>query len=133
MWQGAGIQWLFKIKKVGRSLLRRRPRSEPHHGAGARYLGRKSWPLVPGGRSFVALLLNFLLPRLIPGNPVDAIVGQHGARAGRTGEAAASRSTSTTCAEFGLDKPMWQQFLVYVGNLLQGDLGHLVRRSTRRR
>ena len=25
--------------------------------------------------------------------------------------------------EFGLDKPMWQQFFIYVGNVLQGDLG----------
>ena len=37
----------------------------------ARYLGRKLvWTIVV---FFVALLLNFLLPRLIPGNPVDAI------------------------------------------------------------
>ena len=26
-------------------------------------------------------------------------------------------------AEFGLDKPLWQQFFIYVGNLFQGDLG----------
>ena len=25
--------------------------------------------------------------------------------------------------EFGLDKPQWQQFFIYLGNLLQGDLG----------
>ena len=25
--------------------------------------------------------------------------------------------------EFGLDQPMWKQFLTYVGNVLQGDLG----------
>ncbi len=42
----------------------------------AKYLGRKlAWTFVV---LFVALLLNFLLPRLIPGNPVDAIVGEHG-------------------------------------------------------
>ena len=39
----------------------------------AKYIGRKvAWTLVV---FVVALLLNFLLPRLIPGNPVDAIVG----------------------------------------------------------
>ena len=38
----------------------------------AKYLGRKLlWTLVV---LFVALLLNFFLPRLIPGNPVDVIV-----------------------------------------------------------
>ena len=34
-----------------------------------------------------------------------------------------SRSTSTTWQEFGLDKPLWQQFFIYVGNVFQGDLG----------
>jgi peptide/nickel transport system permease protein len=35
----------------------------------AKYIGRKvAWTLVV---FFVALLLNFLLPRLIPGNPVE--------------------------------------------------------------
>jgi peptide/nickel transport system permease protein len=29
----------------------------------------------------------------------------------------------TYIAEFGLDKPMWEQFLVYLGNLAKGDLG----------
>jgi peptide/nickel transport system permease protein len=26
-------------------------------------------------------------------------------------------------AEFGLDKPLWQQFFIYVGNIFQGNLG----------
>ena len=25
--------------------------------------------------------------------------------------------------EFGLDKPLWQQFFIYIGNVFQGDLG----------
>ncbi len=25
---------------------------------------------------------------------------------------------------FGLDKPLWEQYLLYMGKLLQGDLGH---------
>jgi peptide/nickel transport system permease protein len=86
----------------------------------ARYLGKRAlWYLVV---LFVALLLNFLLPRLIPGNPVDAIVANLTRGGGATGEAA--RATyENYMREFGLDKPMWQQFLVYVGNLLHGDLG----------
>ena len=44
----------------------------------ARYLGKRAvWYLVV---LFVALLLNFLLPRLVPGNPVDAIVVKHDSR-----------------------------------------------------
>ena len=50
----------------------------------ARYVGRKvAWTLVV---FVVALLLNFLLPRLIPGNPVDAIVGRVSQGGGTGGE-----------------------------------------------
>ena len=86
----------------------------------ARYLGRKvAWTLVV---LLVALVLNFLLPRLIPGNPVDAIVGQI-ARGGGTGGAQLQQIHEHFMSEFGLDKPLWQQFLVYVGNVLRGDFG----------
>ena len=86
----------------------------------ARYLGKKAaWYLVV---LFVALLLNFLLPRLIPGNPVDAIIANLTRGGGATGEAA-RQTYETYMREFGLDKPMWQQFFIYLGNLLQGDLG----------
>jgi peptide/nickel transport system permease protein len=86
----------------------------------ARYLGRKvAWTLVV---LLVALVLNFLLPRLIPGNPVDAIVGQI-ARGGGTGGAQLQQIHEHFMKEFGLDKPLWQQFLVYVGNVLRGDFG----------
>ena len=86
----------------------------------ARYLGRKlAWTVVV---LFVALLLNFLLPRLIPGNPVDAIVGQL-ARGGGAGGEQLRQIHEHFMAEFGLDRPLWEQFLVYLGNVLQGDFG----------
>jgi peptide/nickel transport system permease protein len=86
----------------------------------ARYLGRKvAWTVVV---FFVALVLNFLLPRLIPGNPVDAIVGQL-ARGGGTGGEQLEQVHQHFMQEFGLNQPLWQQFLTYVGNVLQGDFG----------
>ncbi|MEV6492515.1 ABC transporter permease [Actinoplanes sp. NPDC051633] len=86
----------------------------------ARYLGRKlAWTVVV---LFVALLLNFLLPRLIPGNPIDAIVGGL-ARGGGTGGEDLQRIHEHFMQEFGLDKPLWQQFFIYLGNLAQGDFG----------
>lgn len=68
----------------------------------------------------IALLLNFFLPRLIPGNPVDVIVsnliaGQETARA--------TQIKAEFSAQLGLDKPMIQQFFTYVANLFKGDLG----------
>lgn len=86
----------------------------------ARYFGRKAlWSL---GALLVALLLNFYLPRLIPGNPVDTIVGQL-ARGGGAGGDQLKQIHEHYMHEFGLDKPLWQQFFVYLGNLLHGNLG----------
>ena len=86
----------------------------------AKYIGRKvAWTLVV---FFVALLLNFLLPRLIPGNPVDAIVGQL-AQGGGAGGEQLQQIHEQYMKEFGLDKPLWQQFFIYIGNVFQGDLG----------
>ena len=85
----------------------------------AKYIGRKvAWTLVV---FVVALLLNFLLPRLIPGNPVDAIVGQLAAGGGAGGQL--QQIHEQYMKEFGLDKPLWQQFFIYIGNVFQGDLG----------
>lgn len=84
-----------------------------------RYLARKTlWYL---GALVVAVLLNFLLPRLIPGNPVDIIVSQLG-RGGLSSEAQ-QRIYEDFTREFGLDRPMWQQFVQYVTNIFHGDLG----------
>lgn len=86
----------------------------------AKYLGRKViWTLVV---LVVALFLNFFLPRLIPGNPVDAIVGNM-ARGGGAGGEQLQTVYENFMREFGLDQPLWQQFLTYLGNLAQGDLG----------
>jgi peptide/nickel transport system permease protein len=86
----------------------------------ARYLGRKVvWTIIV---FFVALLLNFLLPRLIPGNPVDVIVGTL-ARGGGASGADLEKIHAHYMAEFGLDKPMWQQFFIYINNVLHGNLG----------
>jgi peptide/nickel transport system permease protein len=86
----------------------------------ARYLGRKAlWYLAA---LIIALLLNFILPRLIPGNPVDAIVSQL-SRGGGTGGDQLKAIHENYMREFGLDKPLWEQFLVYLKQLAQGDLG----------
>lgn len=84
-----------------------------------RYLLRKTaWFL---GAFVAAIVLNFLLPRLIPGNPVDAIVATLG-RGGAEGEQL-RRVYEAYTAEFGLDKPLWEQFLLYLQNLAHGDFG----------
>lgn len=79
----------------------------------------------------LALVLNFLLPRLIPGNPVDTIVGQMSLGGGVSGQAL-ERLYTAYIAEFGLDQPLWRQFLIYLGRLAQGDLGTSFARSPAR-
>lgn len=84
-----------------------------------RYLLRKSaWYL---GALFAAVLLNFLLPRLVPGNPVDSLVASVG-RGGADADQLA-RIHAEYVHEFGLDEPLWRQFVVYLQNLCTGDLG----------
>ena len=56
------------------------------------------------------------------GRPVDAIIGQMAAGGGTGGEQL-QRIHEHYMQEFGLDKPMWQQFLIYCGKVLQGDFG----------
>jgi peptide/nickel transport system permease protein len=85
----------------------------------ARYLLRKTLWFV--GAFIVAVTLNFFLPRLLPGNPVDAIVATLG-RGGAEGEQL-RRVYEAYNAEFGLDKPLWEQFLLYLQNLMHGDFG----------
>lgn len=85
-----------------------------------RYLLRKgAWYL---GALLFALILNFLLPRLVPGNPVDSIVSQMARGGGAQGEEL-RQIHEHFVHEFGLNKPLWEQFVVYVGNLLHGDMG----------
>jgi len=86
----------------------------------SKYLLRKSlWYL---GALFAALVLNFLLPRLVPGNPVDAIIADMSRGGGVQGEQLEAVHQHYM-QEFGLTKPLWEQFLVYLGNLAHGDLG----------
>ncbi|HLU35065.1 MAG TPA: ABC transporter permease [Thermomicrobiales bacterium] len=81
-------------------------------------LKKAGWFLVA---FFVALILNFYLPRAIPGNPVDTIVSQMAA--GGADASSMQAVYDTYIEEFGLDEPLIVQFLTYVGNVFRGDLG----------
>jgi peptide/nickel transport system permease protein len=84
-----------------------------------RYLLNKAfWYL---GALLAALLLNFYLPRLIPGNPVDALVSQMAGQ-GAQGETL-KHVHATYVHQFGLDQPLWAQFFTYLGNIFHGNLG----------
>jgi len=84
-----------------------------------KYLGKKA--LWYGVTLFIAILLNFMLPRLIPGNPVATLVAR--STTGLTDAQAIKHIYDAYMAEFGLDKPIWQQFFIYLGKLFRGDMG----------
>ncbi len=62
------------------------------------------------------MVLNFLLVHLAPGDPADVIAGEMG---GATEEVLADIRRA-----YGLDRPLYEQLFVYLGRVLQGDLGH---------
>jgi len=63
---------------------------------------------------FVALSINFLLFRVLPGNAASNISRVPGA---------SPQLRHALEAQFGLDKPIWQQYLLYLKELAHGNLG----------
>ena len=61
-------------------------------------------------------IILFAFVHLLPGDPATAILGQH-----------ATPDRVAAMREYlGLDQPLWQQYLRYVGGLFQGDFGSSV-------
>jgi ABC-type dipeptide/oligopeptide/nickel transport system permease component len=77
-----------------------------------RYVLRRLAGLVPV--LVIVLVVVFLAMRALPGDPVMVMLSDHSSN-----EELAARLR----ADYGLDRPLWAQFLAYVGGLLQGDFG----------
>ena len=75
------------------------------------YVGRRILWMVPV--LFFVIAITFLLMHLAPGSPWD--------RAG--GRQLSSIIVQNLNAKYGLDKPVWEQFLIYVWNVLHFDFG----------
>ncbi|GGM42038.1 ABC transporter permease [Haloarcula argentinensis] len=67
---------------------------------------------------FGVSVLTFALVHLTPGDPIDQMVALNPQIS--AAEEAAIR------ARYGLDGPIWQQYLTWMGNVLQGDLGTVI-------
>lgn len=59
------------------------------------------------------VILTFIIARLIPGDPAVAYAGPR----------ATPEQLAAVRERFGLDGPMWQQFVTYVSGVARGDLG----------
>jgi peptide/nickel transport system permease protein len=62
---------------------------------------------------FLIMIVAFVLVRLLPGDPTSAILGIH----------ATDEDVTRINASLGLDKPIPVQFLYFIRNFFQGDLG----------
>ncbi len=68
-----------------------------------------------------AVILNFALPRMMPGNPVAAIAQR--SVTGMTDSSAIQKVYEEYAERFGTNLPMYQQFFKWLGNAIRGDFG----------
>ncbi len=68
-----------------------------------------------------AFLLNFILPRLMPGDPVAAIVSR--LAQGMSNTSGVQAIYQQYADLFGTNKPMLEQFMIYIKNVARGDFG----------
>jgi len=62
---------------------------------------------------FAVLTLVFLLVRIVPGDPAQVILGDQASR----------EAIDAMRARLGLDRPVWQQYLTFLGGAVRGDWG----------
>lgn len=71
---------------------------------------------------WVASTIVFFIPRLSARNPIRQRFNELAAQGGFS-PADTEKIIAAYNVKFGLDKPLWQQYLTYIGSLMQGDLG----------
>ncbi len=77
-----------------------------------RYIVSRLLGLIPV--LMLAVIITFIANRFVPGDPVMVMLGD---------QSADVALAAKLRAEYGLDRPVWQQFWAYTTGLLQGDLG----------
>lgn len=83
-----------------------------------RYFGRKIILYAP--TFFLAASIDWMIPRFMPGNPIENML----ARVSVASTAGASQALYTYYSHlFGLDVPLWQQYINFWNSLLHGNLG----------
>ena len=76
-----------------------------------RFVARRMMQLVPV--IFGIVLIVFLFVRLIPGDPASIMLGAY----------ATPDTLAALRADLGLDRPIWAQFGIFLGDLAQGQFG----------
>jgi dipeptide transport system permease protein len=63
---------------------------------------------------FGVTIISFSFIRMLPGDPIIVMAGERGVSEERYAE---------LVEQFGFDRPIWRQYLEYLGGVVQGDLG----------
>jgi peptide/nickel transport system permease protein len=72
----------------------------------------------------IAFTLNFILPRLMPGDPVAAIAARMAQ--GLSNATGVQAVYEQYVKLFGTDKPILEQYVIYLQNVLRGDFGYSI-------
>ncbi|MEN9934520.1 MAG: hypothetical protein RLZZ387_1099 [Chloroflexota bacterium] len=72
---------------------------------------------------WTAATLNFFIPKLTPRNPIRERLAQEATRGGYI-TSGMEEMVKAYEARFGLDLPLWQQYLNYMSSMLRLDLGY---------
>ncbi len=81
----------------------------------AKFIGRRLVYLLPV--LFAVTLLTFLIASLLPGDLAYTILGDQ----------ATPEKVEALRAQMGLDRPIWERYLIWLGNAVQGNLGRSFR------
>jgi dipeptide transport system permease protein len=76
------------------------------------FILRRALQVIP--TFFAIAFLTFLAIRLVPGDPIEVRSGERGISPERH---------ALLLHQYGLDRPVWQQFLSYMGDLAHGNFG----------
>lgn len=66
---------------------------------------------------FGLITITFFISHILPGNPARLHAGHHATR----------EAMEAITLRWGLDKPLWQQYVIYLKGILSGDLGDSLR------
>jgi ABC-type dipeptide/oligopeptide/nickel transport system permease component len=85
-----------------------------------KYLIRRVFQMIPVFLGVTMLLFVLRAPGVLPGDPVRMITGER---------AISDTLRAQIVDEYGLDRPLPEQYVIYLGNLAKGDLGDSFQKS----
>lgn len=78
------------------------------------FIARRMLTLI--GQVLLVATIVFLMLRLVPGDPARAVLG----------ETASEDQVQAMRGKLGIDRPIWEQYIEWLGNAIRGDLGNSI-------